>query len=152
MRVRAAPRQAARSAALLAAVAGASGTGAQIASPGAGGAQPVPKISLVQAVPARLPARAIPAAAACTFSPAADPAPTSSGGGTPLPGSTPDPVTGNYAGFTPGVSAPFGLYVLDNQSGVVLQPGVEQFATLNGWMDLIAQVSGRDCLFVQLGY
>ena len=42
-----------------------------------------------------------------TLSPATDPGPTSSGGSTPPPGSTPDPVTGNYAGFTPGVSAPF---------------------------------------------
>ena len=33
--------------------------------------------------------------------------PTTSGGA-PLPGSTPDPVTGNYSGFTPSVSAPFG--------------------------------------------
>ena len=32
--------------------------------------------------------------------------------------------------------------MLDNQSGVVLQPGVEQFVTRNGWMDLIAQVQG----------
>ena len=129
------------SAALLAAVAEASGTGAQIASPGAGGAPAVPKISLVQAGAGAASGEGN-TGGGMTSSPAADPAPTSSGGGTALPGSTPDPVTGNYAGFTPGVSAPFGLYVLDNQSGVVLQPGVEQFATLNGWVDLIAQVQG----------
>jgi hypothetical protein len=51
-------------------------------------------------------------------------------------------VISNYSGFTPGVSAPFGLYVLDNQAGVVLNAGVEQLATLNGWMDLIAEVQG----------
>ncbi len=70
-----------------------------------------------------------------TLSPATDPGPTPSGGSTPPPGSTPDPVTGNYAGFTPGVSAPFGLYVLDNQSGVVLQPGVSNLPrSTAGWI------------------
>ncbi len=29
------------------------------------------------------------------------------------------------------------VYVLDNQAGVVLYPGVDQFATLDGWMDLM---------------
>ena len=52
-------------------------------------------------------------------------------------------MTGNSSGVTAGVSAPFNVYVLDNQAGVVLYPGVEQFATLNGWMDLMAQVRGR---------
>jgi hypothetical protein len=65
-----------------------------------------------------------------------------SGGGTALPGSTPDPVTGNSSSITEDVSEPFQVSVLDNQAGVVLYPNVDQFATLNGWMDLVAQVSG----------
>ena len=131
------------SAALLAAVAGASGAGTQIASPGTGGAPPVAKTSLVHAGAGAASGEGNQGGGGgVTLSPATDPGPTPSGGSTPPPGSTPDPVTGNYAGFTPGVSAPFGLYVLDNQSGVVLQPGVQQLATLDGWMDLIAQVQG----------
>ena len=131
------------SAALLAAVAGASGAGTQVASPGAGGVAPVPTISLVHAGAGAASGEGNQGGGGgVTLSPATDPGPTASGGSTPPPGSTPDPVTGNYAGFTPGVSAPFGLYVLDNQSGVVLQPGVEQLATLDGWVDLIAQVQG----------
>jgi RHS repeat-associated protein len=130
------------SAALLAALANASaGTGTQIASPGVGGAPATPKISLIRAGAGTASGSNNPGGG-ITITPAADPGPSSSGGGTPAPGSTPDPETGNYPGFTPGVSAPFGMYVLDNQSGVVLQPGVEQFVTRNGWMDLIAQVQG----------
>ena len=67
--------------------------------------------------------------------------PTTSGGG-PLPGSTPDPVTGNGSGVTENASEPFSVSVLDNQAGVVLYPGVDQFATLNGWMDLDGAGSG----------
>ncbi len=40
------------------------------------------------------------------------------------------------------VSEPFQVYVLDNQAGVVLYPNVDQLATLDGWMDLKAQVQG----------
>jgi hypothetical protein len=130
------------SAALLAAVAGASGTGAQTASPGVGGALPVPKISLVHAGAGAASGAGNQGGGGVTISADADPGPTPSGGSTPLPGSTPDPVTGNASGVTEDVSEPFNVYVLDNQAGVVLYPGVEQLATLDGWMDLIAQVQG----------
>ena len=130
------------SSALLAAVAGASGAGTQIASPGAGGSQPVPRISPVQAVPGAPSGVNNKGGGGVTVSPAADPGPTSSGGGTPLPGSTPDPVTGNSSGASMDSFAYFPVYVLDNQAGVVLYPGVQQLATLDGWMDLVAQVSG----------
>ena len=127
---------------MLAAVAGASGAGTQIASPGVGGSPPVPKISPVQAVPALPSGVSNKGGGGVTLSPAADPGPTPSGGGTPLPGSTPDPVTGNSSGASMDSFAYFPVYVLDNQAGVVLYPGVEQLATLDGWMDLVAQVSG----------
>ena len=39
-------------------------------------------------------------------------------------------------------STPFNLYVLDNNNGVILYPGVEQLATFGAKVDLIAQVSG----------
>ncbi len=133
-------RQWRASAALLAAVAGASSTGTESASPGAGGALPVPKNSPVQAGAAS--GASNQGGVGVTLGADADPGPTPSGGSTPLPGSTPDPVTGNASGVTEDVSEPFNLYVLDNQAGVVLYPGVEQLATLDGWMDLIAQVQG----------
>ena len=40
------------------------------------------------------------------------------------------------------LSRTFPVYVLDNNNGVVLYPGVQQLATLGGNVDLIAQVSG----------
>ncbi len=131
------------SAALLAAVAGASGAGTQVASPGAGGAGPVPRISLVHAGAGAASGESNQGGnGAVPFSPAADPGSTPSGGSTPPPGSTPDPVIGNSSPITDDVSEPFNVYVLDNQAGVVLYPGVQQLATLDGWMDLVAQVSG----------
>ena len=63
-----------------------------------------------------------------------------SSGGTVSPSSIPDTTIDNLAGL---VSFPyFDVYVHDNNNGVVLWPGVEQLATLNGWVDLVAQVSG----------
>ncbi len=128
------------SAALLAAVAGASSVDTQ---PGVAGALPVPKISLVHAG-AGAASGASNQGGGVTLSADADPGPTPSGGSTPLPGSTPDLVTGNASPMTEGddVSEPFQVYVLDNQAGVVLYPGVDQLATLDGWMDLKAQVQG----------
>jgi YD repeat-containing protein len=126
------------SAALLAAVAGASGANSEIASAGTGGGVPVSRASLVHADSG---AAAGQNGSGNTFSADDASGPTSSGGAAP-PGSTPDPVTGNSSGVTTNVSTPFNVYVLDNQAGVVLYPGVDQFATLNGWMDLVAQVQG----------
>ena len=130
------------SAALLAAVAGAGSTGAQVASDGTGGAAPVPRASLVHSESGAPAGQNGPTGGGITFSADDTPGPSTGSGGAALPGSTPDPTTGNSSGVTAGVSEPFNVYVLDNQAGVVLYPGVEQFATLNGWMDLVAQVSG----------
>ena len=132
------------SAALLAAVAGASGAGGQAASAGMGtegGAGAAPRASLVHAGSGASPGHNSPTGGGTTFGADDGSGPTTSGGG-PLPGSTPDPVTGNGSGVTENASEPFSLSVLDNQAGVVLYPGVDQFATLNGWMDLVAQVQG----------
>ena len=129
------------SAALLAAVAGASSTAAASASPGTGAAAQLPRPSLVLKGTGASPGLHNPTGGGITFS--ADDLPGNTGsGGAAAPGSTPDPVTGNSSTVTAGVSTPFSVSVLDNQAGVVLYPNVDQFATLNGWMDLVAQVSG----------
>jgi RHS repeat-associated protein len=53
---------------------------------------------------------------------------------------------GSVLGGSSGAQLPtfayFPLYVLDNNNGVVLYPGVDQLATLNASVDLLAQVSG----------
>jgi len=67
---------------------------------------------------------------------------TGSGGGTPLPGSTPDPVTGNSSPPSQQSFTYFPMYVLDNNNGVVLYPGVDQLAVSGAKVDLLAQVSG----------
>jgi RHS repeat-associated protein len=129
------------SAPLLAAVAGASSAGGQTASAGTGGegrAVSAPRISLVHAGSE---ASSGQNGGGITLSADGSPGQTSSGGAAP-PGSTPDPVIGNSSGVTTDVTEPFNVYVLDNQAGVILYPGVQQLATLNGWMDLVAQVSG----------
>ena len=66
----------------------------------------------------------------------------SSGGGTAPPGSTPDPTIGNWSESSLQSFTYFPVYVLDNNNGVVLYPGVVQLATLDGYVDLVAQVSG----------
>ncbi len=63
--------------------------------------------------------------------------PDGSGGG---PG--PGPVLGSPGGAYQSSFAYFAMYVLDNNNGVVLYPGADQLATLNGSVDLLAQVSG----------
>ena len=68
--------------------------------------------------------------------------PLTGSGGSPLPGSTPDPVTGNSSPPTQQSFTYFPMYVLDNNNGVVLYPGVNQLANLGGKVDLEAQVSG----------
>ncbi len=135
------PAASGASAALLAAVAGASSTDTQ---PGVAGAIPVPKISLAHAGAGAASGASNQGGGGVTLGADADPGPTPSGGSTPLPGSTPDLVTGNASPMTEGedVSEPFQVYVLDNQAGVVLYPNVDQLATLDGWMDLKAQVQG----------
>jgi RHS repeat-associated protein len=127
------------SAALLAAVAGA-GSDSQVASASMGGAGggPVSRVSLVHAGSG---ASAGNNGGLGTLTPDGAPGSASSGGAAP-PGSIPDPVTGNSSGVSEDVSEPFQVSVLDNNAGVILYPGVQQLATLNGWMDLVAQVSG----------
>jgi hypothetical protein len=63
-------------------------------------------------------------------------------GGGPLPGSTPDPVTGNSSGPALQQFTYFPMYVLDNDDGVVLFPGVDQLAALDHQVELEAQVAG----------
>ena len=132
------------SAALLAAVAGASGTGTEAASAGTGGAVAAPRVSLVHAAVGGSAGQSDPAGGGgITFSPDGVSGGGSSGGA--LPGSTPDPTTGNSSSVTRDLltpSAPFTVSVLDNNNGVVLYPGVEQVATMDAKVDLLAQVSG----------
>ncbi len=118
---------AAASGALLAAVAGAGGTGSAPANP-----------PPAQGAPASSPASS-PRAAAPPVANAATPSgrPDGSGGG---PGA--GPVLGSPGGAYQSSFAYFPMYVLDNNNGVVLYPGVDQLATLNGSVDLLAQVSG----------
>ena len=102
------------SAALLAAVAGASGAGGQAASAGMGmegGAGAAPRASLVHAGSGASTGQN---GGGITFGADDGSGPTTSGGG-PLPGSTPDPVTGNGSGVTENASEPFSVSVLDNQ-------------------------------------
>jgi RHS repeat-associated protein len=79
-----------------------------------------------------------PASPPISVSPYSDPGATDpSGGGI---GSSP-----GIGGFSPPYQPSFpyfAMYVLDNNNGVVLYPGVDQLATLNGSVDLLAQVSG----------
>ena len=139
------------SAALLAAVAGAGSTGSQLASPGTGGAAALPRASLVHTGSGASPAHNGPTGGGMRVS--ADDIPGTIGsGGFAAPGSTPDPVTGNSSTVTAGVSTPFSVSVLDNQAGVVLYPNVDQFATLNGWIDLVAQVSESAGFVLRMGY
>jgi len=63
-------------------------------------------------------------------------------GGPPSPSSIPDPTIGNSSVASHDSFPYFPLYVLDNNNGVVLFPGADQMATLGGWVDLEAQVSG----------
>ena len=112
-----------------------------IASDGTGGAAPVPRSSLAHTGSGVSPGHTSPTGGGITFS--ADDVPSTGSGGAAAPGSTPDPTTGNSSGVTAGVVTPFNVFVLDNKSGVVLYPNVDQFATLNGWMDLVAQVEGE---------
>ena len=64
-----------------------------------------------------------------------------SGGSTP-PSSIPSNPIGNGSRASQESFTYFPLYVLDVDDGVVLFPGVDQLATLNGNVDLEAQVSG----------
>jgi RHS repeat-associated protein len=129
------------SAALLAAAAGASGTGTATASAGSGVAAAASRP--VHASQSRYAGQATPpgkGTGGIAVTPDGDPGASSSGGA--LPGSTPDPVTGNGSGASQSSFAFFPMYVLDNNSGVVLYPGVQQLATLSAKVDLRAQVSG----------
>ena len=124
-------------AALLAAVAGASDNAAS--APATGQRSPV------HTAPAGLasqtaPAGSTPVAAHSKASPldGSD----SDTSGNPLPGSTPDPVVSNASGPSQQTFQYFPMYVLDVNDGVVLYPGVEEQATLDGSVILQAQVSG----------
>ena len=63
-------------------------------------------------------------------------------GGSALPGSTPDPITGNSSPPAQQSFTYFPLYVLDINDGVVLYPGVDQLANFAAKVDLEAQVTG----------
>ena len=67
---------------------------------------------------------------------------TAPSGGAPSPSSIPDPTIGNSSGASLNSFPYFPVYVLDNNNGVVLFPGAYQSATLGGYVDLEAQVSG----------
>jgi hypothetical protein len=73
--------------------------------------------------------------------PGHNPRPMTSGGSTP-PSSIPDPVIGTSSGPSQDSFPYFAIYVLDNNDGVVMFPGADQFASLNGVVELEAQVSG----------
>jgi hypothetical protein len=136
------------SAALLAAVAGASGAGTGVASANEGGGAAASRVSLVHAAPDGASAQGNPpgqGGSGLTLSPDGGSGGSGGSSGGALPGSTPDLVTGNSSTVTDDLltpSAPFSVSVLDNNNGVVLYPNVEQLATLGGYVDLVAQVSG----------
>jgi len=69
-------------------------------------------------------------------------APLTSSGGSTSASSIPVGTRGNFSGPSQLSFPYFPLYVLDNNNGVVLFPGVQQQATLYSEVDLIAQVSG----------
>ena len=123
------------SAALLAAVAGTGGGGAAATAGGssasvARAASPSPSVL----------AESTPSAAAQTAGPLERS--SSSSGVSALPGSTPDLVHSNFSGPSQLSFPYFPLYVLDVNDGVVLYPGVDELATLHGYVILQAQVSG----------
>jgi len=120
------------SGALLAAVAGASGNNGAAAPAALGSSAPV----------ATTPSGRAPAGSAHSSGNGHAAAPLTASGGGPAPGSTPDPVIGNASGPSQQTFTYFPMYVLDNNNGVVLFPGVDQHATLGGYVDLEAQVSG----------
>jgi YD repeat-containing protein len=128
------------SAALLAAAAGANGTATATApASGLGAAAPRP----VHSAPVRHGGQTTPpgnGTGGPSSTPNDDPSPSASGG--VLPGSTPNPVLSNGSGASRSSFAYFPVYVLDNNYGVTLYPGVQQVATIARHVDLQAQVSG----------
>ena len=126
------------SAALLAAVAG-----SESASPGgAGGAAAASNVALAHAGTGSSSGQGSTPGQGGTITPDGSGPTTGGSGGSALPGSTPYLTTGNSSGASEDSFAYFSVYVLDNNDGVVLYPGVEQLATLDAKMELIAQVSG----------
>ena len=66
---------------------------------------------------------------------------SASGGAlTPDPSSTAWTITGNSSNVSLGNFTSFPLYTLDDTDGTTLMPNDFQLATLNGWVDLRAQV------------
>ncbi|MFI5459013.1 MAG: hypothetical protein ACHRXM_26590 [Isosphaerales bacterium] len=120
------------SGALVAAVASAGGNNGAPAAAALGSSAPV----------ATTPSGQAPAGSAHSSGSGHAAAPLTASGGGPAPGSTPDPVIGNKSGPSQQTFTYFPMYVLDNNNGVVLFPGVDQQATLGGYVDLEAQVSG----------
>ena len=68
------------------------------------------------------------------------PPPQVSSGGTTPPSSISYPIIGNSSGPSLGQFTNFPLYTLDDTDGTILFPNDYQLATLNGWVDLRAQV------------
>ena len=121
----------ASSAALLAAVAGASGAGTS----------PITSGAVNPGAKATAPTLAGSTKPDSTSETPADSSATSVSSVT-SPSSIPNLETGNASGPSQEVFPYFPLYVLDNNDGVVLFPGVNQLATLRGSVELNAQVSG----------
>jgi hypothetical protein len=68
------------------------------------------------------------------------PAPQVKSGGTTPPSSIAYPIIGNSSGPSLGQFTNFPLYTLYDTDGTILFPNDYQLATLNGWVDLRAQV------------
>jgi len=125
------------SGALLAAVASASGNNGAAATLGTSA-----RTARAGSPAATTPSGQAPAGSAHTSGSGHAAAPLTASGGDPTPGSTPDPVIGNSSGPSQNTFTYFPMYVLDVNNGVVLFPGVDQFATLKAAVELDAQVSG----------
>jgi RHS repeat-associated protein len=132
------------SAALLAAVAGVGGAGSPQAAtgliPAAGVGSGVSRGDAASAHVAAQATRSGPGTGGVALSQVGNPGANSLRGA--LPGPTPDSVISNWSPASLNSFPYFPMYVLDNNSGVVLYPGVQQPAAFDAKVDLKAQVSG----------
>ncbi len=125
---------------------GAGGMAALLAAAGSAGGSAAAGPAGPAAATAQAASRARPRASMPAAAPAGSPLdavlPSAGSGGSALPGSTPDPTHGNSSGPSELSFPYFPAYVLDNNDGVVLFPGVTQYALPGTYADLEAQVSG----------
>ena len=125
---------------------GAGGMAALLAAAGSAGGSAAASPAGPAAATAQAASRAAPRASMPAAAPSGSPLdavlPSAGSGGSALPGSTPDPTHGNSSGPSELSFPYYPAYVLDNNDGVALFPGVTQYALPGTYADLKAQVSG----------